>query len=259
MSHRVLIVEDHPLIATGLQLALTARGWQVETTSGPTAAEVIEHAATFQPECVLLDIHLGDDVGSGVDLIRPLRRTGAAVVMLTGETDRIVLASCLEAGAHGWIGKCAFLDEVVASIEDVLAGQTLIGRASREAMLDELRVRRASLHRTLSPFERLTPREQRVLGALVDGASAEEIADHHFVALTTIRSQIRAILQKLGVRSQLAAVAQAHRAGWKPAADMYEPPNFINREETSSADSTDPQRVSSRSGWGANNKEHILT
>ena len=55
-----------------------------------------------------------------------------------------------------------------------------------------------------------------MLGALIEGMSAEEIAEADFVALTTIRSQIRAILHKLGVRSQLAAVAQANRAGWQP-------------------------------------------
>jgi DNA-binding NarL/FixJ family response regulator len=48
--------------------------------------------------------------------------------------------------------------------------------------------------------------------------SAEEIAEAQFVALTTVRSQIRAVLQKLGVRSQLAAVAYANRVGWKPDA-----------------------------------------
>ena len=216
MTHRVLLVDDHPLILIGLQLELAARGWQVETTSGPTAAAVIDHARAFQPDCVVLDIHLGPAVGSGVDLIAPLRQTGAAVVMLTGETERSILAACLEAGALGWIGKSAFLVEVVASIEDALAGRSLIGRASREAMLDELRAQRSSRRRTLSPFDRLTPREQRVLGALIDGASAEEIAEADVVALTTIRSQIRSILQKLGVRSQLAAVAQANRAGWRP-------------------------------------------
>ena len=216
MTHRVLIVDDHPLIAIGLQLELAARGWDVETTSGPTAAAVIDHARAFQPECVVLDIHLGSAVGSGVDLIAPLRQTGACVVMLTGETERAVLAACLEAGALGWISKSAFLVEVVASIEDALAGQSLIGRASREAMLDELRTERNRVRSALSPFEALTRREQRVLGALMDGMSAEEIAEADFVALTTIRSQIRAVLHKLGVRSQLAAVAKANRAGWQP-------------------------------------------
>jgi DNA-binding CsgD family transcriptional regulator len=59
-------------------------------------------------------------------------------------------------------------------------------------------------------------RERDMLAALLDGLSAEEIADTQYVALTTVRSQIRAVLQKLGVRSQLAAIAHANRVGWTP-------------------------------------------
>jgi DNA-binding NarL/FixJ family response regulator len=216
MGRRVLIVEDHPLVATGLRLALTARDWEVETAEVLSVAGVMATAESFLPDCALVDLHLGDIDASGLDLIRPLCESGISVVVLTAETDRYVLASCVEAGADGWIGKNAFLDEIVRAIEDVLAGRQLLGKAAREALLDELRVRRASLTSALTPFERLTPRERVVLGALVSGSSAEEIADTHYVALTTIRSQIRAILQKLGVRSQLAAVAYANRVKWVP-------------------------------------------
>jgi DNA-binding NarL/FixJ family response regulator len=216
MTARVLIVEDHALVAIGLQLALSARGWEVETTDGPTAADVIEQARRFVPQVVLCDINLGEGVGSGIDLVAPLRATGAEVVMLTAETRRGVVAACLQEGAAGWIGKHAFLDEVVAALTDVLAGTPLIGCAAREAMIDELRIERAGLRKALTPFEQLTIRERDVLAALVDGLSAEEIAETQYVALTTVRSQIRAVLQKLSVRSQLAAVAHANRVGWKP-------------------------------------------
>jgi DNA-binding NarL/FixJ family response regulator len=220
MSQRILVVDDHPLIATGLQLALAARGWHVEMTCGPTSHSVLAHAAAFEPDCVVLDVHLGGEIGCGRSLIHPLLEGGASVVMLTGETDRLVLASCIEAGAVGWIGKDVALGQVLGSIEDVLAGRSLIGCTAREALLEELRAHRATHGRVLSPFERLTSCEQRVLGALMEGMSAEEIAAAHFVALTTIRSQIRAILHKLGVRSQLAAVARANRAGWQPRASV---------------------------------------
>jgi DNA-binding NarL/FixJ family response regulator len=214
MTGRVLIVEDHVLVAVGLQLALSARGWEVETIDGPSATDVVEHARRLQPHCVLLDIQLGSEVGSGIDLIQPLLATGAGVVMLTAETRRSVLAAALEVGAAGWIGKDVFLDDMEATLHDVLAGTPLIGKADREALLSELRLERARRVRALSPFELLTLRENEVLAALVDGLSAEEIAATHFVSLTTVRSQIRAVLRKLGVRSQLAAVAQANRAGW---------------------------------------------
>ena len=196
--------------------ALSARGWDVEITDGPAASDVIEHARRFQPQCVLLDIRLGEAAGSGIDLIAPMRAAGAVVVMLTAETRRGVLASCLEQGAAGWIGKHTFLDDAVAAVEGALTGTPLVGCATREAMLDELRIERAGLRRALSSFEQLTMRESKVLAALVDGCAAEEIAETQFVALTTVRTQIRAILRKLGVRSQLAAVAYVNRMGWTP-------------------------------------------
>ena len=186
-----------------------ARGWEVETCSGPTATDVVAHAQRFQPHCILLDINIGGGVGSGIDLIAPLLSTGAQIVMLTGERRRLVLAECIEAGAAGWIRKNAEIEDVESTVACVVGGGTLIGRADRAALIDDLRLERAGRLRALATFDRLSKREALVLGELIDGRTAEEIAEVHFVALTTVRSQIRAILQKLGVRSQLAAVALA--------------------------------------------------
>jgi DNA-binding NarL/FixJ family response regulator len=81
-------------------------------------------------------------------------------------------------------------------------------------LLERLRTDRAQMLRSKARFDQLTPREAGVLCALADGLSAEEIARHHHVALTTVRSQIRSVLQKLGVRTQLAAVAAADAHWW---------------------------------------------
>ena len=71
----------------------------------------------------------------------------------------------------------------------------------------------------LEPFERLTPREAEVLALLMQGQAAEAIARRFVVSEATVRTQIRGVLGKLGVGSQLAAVAEAHRVGWQaPAA-----------------------------------------
>ncbi|CAN5623899.1 response regulator transcription factor [soil metagenome] len=209
MSGRVLIIEEHALVALGLQLALSGRCWDVQTVSG-SASDVIAHAERFQPQFVFLDVHLGTEMGSGPDLAGPLSSRGAHVIMLTAEKRRTVLAECVEAGAAGWIRKSATLDEVDATLRHLLTGGTVIGRAERASLLDELRLERMAASRARARFERLTQRECRVLGALIEGMSAEEIAMAQFVALTTVRSQIRAVLQKLGVRTQLAAVALAN-------------------------------------------------
>ncbi|HKY14222.1 MAG TPA: response regulator transcription factor [Microthrixaceae bacterium] len=213
MTGRILIVEDHRLVAVGIQLALRARGWQVEVTDGPSVDAVLELAATFQPDCVLVDLDLGH-LGSGVDLIPSLRSFATAVVMLTGETDRFILASGVEAGADGWISKGCFVDDLVAAVEDVLAGHSILGCSARSALLSELRLHRSQRQQVLSPLEQLSAREQNVLEALAEGLSCEEIAASQFVAESTVRSQIRSMLRKLDVKSSLAAVAMANRAGW---------------------------------------------
>jgi two-component system, NarL family, nitrate/nitrite response regulator NarL len=213
VTGRILIVEDHRLVATGVQLALRARGWQVEVTDGPTVHDVAQLAAAFQPDCVLIDLDLGP-LGSGVDLIPSLRTPTTSVVMLTGETDRCILASGVEAGAAGWISKGSYVDDLVEAVEDVLAGRSILGRSEREKLLSELQVHRSRRQQMLSPLERLSQREQNVLEALAEGLSCEEIAASQFVAKSTVRSQIRSILQKLDVPSSLAAVAMANRAGW---------------------------------------------
>ena len=102
MTYRVLIVDDHPLVATGLQFALMARGWEVEATSGPTAAAVVGHACTFKPDCVVLDVHLGADCGFALARALTAVQPGLRVYLLSagGDPDpETVRAS----------GACAFL------------------------------------------------------------------------------------------------------------------------------------------------------
>ncbi|MHB1784193.1 MAG: response regulator transcription factor [Acidimicrobiales bacterium] len=65
-------------------------------------------------------------------------------------------------------------------------------------------------------FQRLSRREQQVLWALMLGYSAREISEQSYVSLPTVRSQIHAVLSKLGVSSQLGAVTLAYRSGWRP-------------------------------------------
>jgi two-component system nitrate/nitrite response regulator NarL len=213
-SHgRLLVVQGHALLGDGLKLALSERSWDVETTCGPTPTDVSEAAQRFRAQCALLDVHLHHADGAGIDLIAPLVSAGAQVVILTAERRRAVLAECLEAGAAGWVSLDAGLGELDVALQRALAGQPIIGQNQRAEYLGLLRSQRAAARTVSATFEQLTPREVLVLSALTDGLTADEIAKAHFVAVTTVRSQIRSLLQKLGVRSQLAAVAiaDAHR------------------------------------------------
>ena len=203
----VLIVEDHGLLADSLRYALQAEGLQAEAVIPTSADEVLTAAEELAPTVVLLDLELGGQIGASVPLIAPLQRLGAQVVMVTGITDRARLAECLEAGATGLINKAAPFDELVQAVAEVAELGTLIPRHQRDELLSELRQQRVEQQRRMEPFERLTPREREVLRALMEGKSAETIAREAFVSLATVRSQIRSVLMKLGVNSQLAAVA----------------------------------------------------
>lgn len=210
---RLLLVDDHDLLSGAVSFALRARGLEVETISGPAPADVAAAAGRLAPVLVLLDLDLGP-LGSGLDLIRPLVEAGATVVMLTGVTERAQLAACVEAGASGLLAKTIPFDDLVEAVATVAARGTLLDGAGREGLLADLRARRAADRRRLAPFDTLTAREREVLAHLMDGKSAEAVAAALFVSVATVRSQIQAILRKLGVNSQLAAVALAREAGF---------------------------------------------
>lgn len=136
--------------------------------------------------------------------------------MMTGVVDRARLAACVEAGAIGIVSKTAGFPVLVDAVRRAAGGERLITEGQRQSFLSDLRVLRQAEHDRSAPFERLSPREQAVLSGLVAGVTAEAIAASSYVSLATVRSQIRAILLKLGVTSQLAAVAVVRRAGWSP-------------------------------------------
>ena len=215
-SPTVLIVEDHTLLAEGLAAAFRAEGLVVHVVDGPSSDVIIAVAREVEPDLVLLDLMLGDEIGLTIPMIPGLRSTGADVLVLTGITDRLLLSASLEAGASGFASKSATFDGILDRVRNILDGQPAISEPERADMLADLREHRAERHARIAPFERLTAREQAVLAALMDGRSAERIADEAFVSIATVRSQIRSILEKLDVRSQLAAVALAHRAEWTP-------------------------------------------
>jgi DNA-binding NarL/FixJ family response regulator len=126
----------------------------------------------------------------------------------------MVHARCVEAGAAGVASKAEPFDRLLDAARRAARGEPAIGRLQREELLGELRRSRAERADRLAPFERLTPKEASVLRALAQGRSAEAIARSSYVSLPTVRTQIRGILVKLGVSSQLAAVGMAIERRW---------------------------------------------
>ena len=212
----VLIVEDHQLLAQSLSFALSAEGFTVTVADLASPEAILDAFERSAADIVLLDLDLGATAGDGLGLVGPLRERGARVLVVSGSTDRPRLASCLELGAVGVLPKSTPYERLVDAVMDIAAGRPVISETDRHAMLTELRAWRKRQRHELAPFETLTARESQVLAALMDGQGCEAIAAAWFVTEATVRSQIRGVLTKLGVSSQLAAAAQAQRVGWRP-------------------------------------------
>ena len=214
----VVMVEDHGLLAHSLAASLRAEGLVVERCDDMTEDGILSVIEQADPEVVLLDLDIGGELETTLPLIRPLTDDGRRVVMLTGVTNDVRLAECVEAGAVGIILKSAPFDDLIAAVQRVTRTGALLSPSQREEHLALLRRHRQADQQRLRDFEQLTPREEQVLAALMDGRSAEQIATDWVVSIATVRSQIRSLLQKLDVNSQLAAVALARQAGWAPTA-----------------------------------------
>jgi Response regulator containing a CheY-like receiver domain and an HTH DNA-binding domain len=211
----VVIVEDHSLLAEALVSGLRSADIHADVVSGASADDIVKQTAELSPDVVLIDLMLRDDVALSFSLVAPLVSLGTSVLVLTGDTNPSLLGAYIEAGAWGIVSKSDSFSMVLDKVVRAGRRQAMLHEDEREALLLSLSLWRAVERDRLACFERLTERERVVLSALMDGASAEDIARASLVSLTTVRSQIRAILQKLEVRSQIAAVAAAHRAGWR--------------------------------------------
>ena len=176
-------------------------------------AGVLSVADRFRPDVALVDLNLGVD-RSGMPIIGPLVGRGVAVVAFSAKNDELVIGQCLEAGAVGFLNKGEPFHVVIDYVSRVAAGEPVIPPAQREELLTKLREHRAASDKRLRAFQELSPRERAVLKGLLLGRSPQDIADDEYVSVKTIRSQIESIYRKLGVRSQLAAVALAREVGW---------------------------------------------
>lgn len=212
----MLILEDHLLFAESLDVALTMAGYDVRRAAVPTSSAVqglVSSVARLQPDLVLLDLDLGR-FGDGRRLVSPLVEVGTSVVVVTGSTDRGRWGDCLRSGASTVLSKGRPLDEILATVQRVEQGLPVLTDQERQELMEasHARTERTAVTERL---ELLTGREQIVLAQLMQGRSVREIAAASYVSEATVRTQVKSVLGKLRVSSQLAAVGLAYRVEWR--------------------------------------------
>jgi DNA-binding NarL/FixJ family response regulator len=206
----VLIIDDHQLFSSSLCAALRAHGLDAQRLPVSSAAAILRGAARA-PEgaLVLLDLALGGGESSldGAALAPELVRQGKRVLVLTGGDDQTAIASAVAAGALGVLDKAAPLCTLLSVIARADAGEPIMDDSTRRGWLARHRQfedRRRERDRRL---DRLSPGEREVLRLLAQGHRAADIVERRVVSMATVRTQIRSILAKLEVNSQIEAVA----------------------------------------------------
>ena len=208
---RLLVVDDHEVVRQGLVALLDRReGFQVVAEAG-TAAESIEQARRFQPDIVVMDVRLPD--GSGIEACREIRAElpGTRVVMLTSYPDEEAVLSAIVAGASGYLLKQIRARDLVAALENVGRGESLLDPAVTEKVLE--RVRRIATGAYTDEMAQLTAQEQRILLLVAEGKTNKEIASEVFLSDKTVKNYVSSILSKLNLerRAQAAAFVAKHR------------------------------------------------
>ncbi len=204
MPITVLLVDDHPVVRTGLRaLFENSDDVQVvgEAASGEEAIALAEH---LHPDVVLCDLRLGDGI-DGVETTAALRaqQPAPAVIILTTFDRDVEILRAIEAGAAGYLLKDVSPATIVASITEAARGGMVLAPEMAQRVVDGMR----------NPRPRLTEREIEVLRLLDTGASNREIARTLFVTEATVKTHLVHLFGKLNVESRAKAVTMARETG----------------------------------------------
>jgi DNA-binding NarL/FixJ family response regulator len=208
---RLLVVDDHEVVRQGLVSVLDRRDGFEVVAQADTVAEAVAQARRYEPDIVVMDVRLPD--GSGIEACREIRAELPAtrVVMLTSYPDEQAVFSAIIAGASGYLLKQIRARDLVAALEAVGRGESLLDPVVTEKVLE--RVRRMASGGMDDELSGLTAQERKILVLVADGKTNKEIAAEVFLSDKTVKNYVSSILSKLNLerRAQVAAFVAKHQ------------------------------------------------
>lgn len=205
---RVLIADDHRVVAQGLKSMLSAEFELVGVVADGRA--MVEAAKTLRPDIIVADVSM--PVLNGIDALETLRRDGIdiPVVFLTMHSQPAYARRALRTGAAGYVLKLAAPDELVQAIRAALAGGTFVSPALARAVFDTKEGGRPDADERIAL---LTTHQREVLRMLAEGLSAKEIAKKLDISSRTVESHKYQIMDSLGAQSSAELIRLAIRHG----------------------------------------------
>ncbi len=212
MTHRILIVDDHPLLRRGLAQLLAlepGRGLELAGEAG-SGSEGLRLAESLDPDLILLDLEMPGM--SGVDTLKALREAGytTPVVVLTVSDRDEDVGEALRAGASGYLLKDMEPERLIDSLSRAVEGEVVISPALTATLA---RAMNADSDSDSFGIEALTAREREILGRLAHGQSNKMIARELHITEGTAKIHVRNLLRKMKLRSRVEAAVWAVQHG----------------------------------------------
>jgi DNA-binding NarL/FixJ family response regulator len=210
---RVLIIEDHKVVAEGLVALLSSHARLEVCGAASSVAEAMDLVGQTDPDIVLVDQYLPD--GTGAEALKRMRRTlpdVKAVFLSVDQSDATLLAA-IDAGARAFVAKSAPASLMIEALERVMAGELLIPADRVVDLIARDQERQQELAHRATLAARLTSREREVLRLMRDGLGNQEVARRLKIRYQTVRGHVRNLMKKLDAHSRLEAVAKAAGLG----------------------------------------------
>lgn len=210
---RVLIVEDHPLVAQALASLLDDAPDLACVGVGENAADAAKLAAEQDPDVVIMDFHL--EGSSGADAAAAIRASSPKTLFLFYSADNSdeVLLEAVEAGASGYLSKGSHPDLILDGVRRVARGDMLIPSALLVRLINSKRTAAAASAERARIDAQFTAREREMLLLMREGLDNAAMASRLFIEMSTVRWHVRHVLDKLHAHSKLEAVARAAELG----------------------------------------------
>ncbi|MGI8314504.1 response regulator [Halobacillus mangrovi] len=200
---RVAVIDDHDVVRKGIIAYLdTEDDLEVvgEASSGFKGADLVKE---LKPDVVLMDLIM--EQGTGIEATEEIMKTeDCKIIILTSFYDDEKVFPALEAGAFSYMLKTSSADEIAEAIRKAYQGENVIEPKVATKMMTRLRKEK-------KPHEELTRRELEVLMCIGEGMTNQEIGEHLYIGIKTVKTHVSNVLSKLGVQDRTQAAVYAHR------------------------------------------------
>lgn len=210
---RVLVVDDDDLMRAGLRAVLSSDETVQVVGEAADGRAAVERTRVLRPDLVLMDVRMPelDGIAATREIVAAM--PGARVLMLTTFSDDDYVVDALAAGASGFLLKRTRPERLLEALHVVAAGESLLSPAVTRAVVDRIAAAAPADPAAGRRLRALTPRERDVLALIARGRANAEIAADLGVEESTVKTHVKRILAKLGLRDRVHAVIFGYEAG----------------------------------------------